>query len=195
MLVGGALVAVDGDALVDDVALEVVLLAEGLHHELLEVAGEEEEAVLVGEDDHVLGAAAVGGEVPHEGEEGGGVLADGGVARDDVHRGGAVEHRLDVESLKRGGQEADGGEFGRAAADPIPHGETGEPLLGDRGLIELGAGAGDGDVVLREIEAGGLERLGGFELAVAGFGGAAGFGDDDDEGFRELAERRRPART
>ncbi len=58
VLVGRALVAVDGDALVHDVALEVLLLAERLHDELLEVAREEEQPVLVGEDDHVLRAAA-----------------------------------------------------------------------------------------------------------------------------------------
>jgi hypothetical protein len=54
VLVGRALVAVDRDALVHDVALEVVLLAERLHDELLEVAREELEAVLVGQHDHVL---------------------------------------------------------------------------------------------------------------------------------------------
>jgi hypothetical protein len=114
-------------------------------------------------------------------------LADGGVARDDVHRGSAVEQGLDVEALERGGEETDGGEFGRATADPVPHGETGEPVLREGGLVELGAGACDGDEVLREIKARGLEGGGGLELAVAGFGGAAGFGDDDDEGFGELA--------
>ena len=75
VLVGRALVAVDGDALVDDAPLQVELLAEGLHHELLEVAREEQQAVLVGQDDHVLRAAAVGREIPHEGEERGRVLA------------------------------------------------------------------------------------------------------------------------
>ena len=74
VLVGGALVAVDGDALVDDVAVEVLLLAERLHDELLEVAGEEQEAVFVGEDDHVFLPLAVAGVVPHQRQQRGGVL-------------------------------------------------------------------------------------------------------------------------
>ncbi len=41
VLVGGAFVAVDGDALVDDFAFEVFFFAEGFHDELLEVSGEE----------------------------------------------------------------------------------------------------------------------------------------------------------
>ena len=189
VLIGGALVAVNGDALVHDVTLEVVFFADGFHHKLLEVTRKEEEAVFVREDDHVLGPATVGGVMPHEGEESGRVLADGRVAGDDVHRGGALEHRLDVEALKRGGEQTDGGEFRRAAADPIPHRKTGEPVLGNCGLVEFRTGAGDGDKVLGEIESGGLEGGGGFELAVAGLGGAAGFGDDDDEGFGELAAK------
>ena len=76
--------------------------------------------------------------------------------------------------------------FGGASADPVPHGETGEPAVLHGGDIELGIHAGDGDEMFRVIELGGGERGDGFEHAVAGFRGTAGFRDDDDEGFGEL---------
>jgi hypothetical protein len=41
VLVGGALVAVDGEALVHHATLQVEFLAERFHHELLEVTREE----------------------------------------------------------------------------------------------------------------------------------------------------------
>ena len=164
-----------------------MLLAEGLHDELLEITGEEKQAVLVGKHDHVLGAAAVRGEMPHQREEGGGILRGGRGARDDVHGGGAVEHGLDVEALEGGGQQADSAELGGAAADPVPHREAGEPALAQGGGVEFRAGAGDGDEVFRVVEAGGRKGGDGGEHAVAGLGGAAGLGDDDDEGLGELA--------
>ena len=135
--------------MVDDVALEIVFLAERLHDELLEVTGKQEQAVLVGEDDHVFGAAAIGGVEPHEREERGGVLADGGVARDDVHRGSAVEQGLDVEALERGGEETDGGEFGRATADPVP--KRKDAIFADTefgGPLRVG---GDGDELQHRV--------------------------------------------
>ena len=60
-------------------------------------------------------------------------------------------------------------------------------------LVELGAGAGDGDGVFAEVEAGGFAGGFGFEHAVAGFRGAAGFGNHHDQraveaGFGELGE-------
>ena len=66
---------------------------------------------------------------------------------------GAGEQGVDVDALERGGQEAHGGEFAGAAADPVPHGEAGEPALLVGDLVELGAGAGDRDGVLGEVEA------------------------------------------
>jgi hypothetical protein len=47
------------------------LLADRLHHELLKVAAEQEQPVLVRQDDHVLAALAAGGVVPHQGHQGG----------------------------------------------------------------------------------------------------------------------------
>ncbi len=182
VLVGGAFVAVYGDALVDDVAVEVELFAEGLHDELLEVLAEEDEAVLIGEDDHVFGAFALADVIPHEGEDHGGVLGGGEGAGFFVHGGGAGEELGNVDALEGGGEGADGAHDGGAAADPVPHGEAGEPVLGDGVFVELATEAGDGDGVAGEVEAGGAVSGFGFEHAVAGFFGAAGFGDDDGEG-------------
>ena len=186
VLVGGAFVAVNGDALIDDVAVEVELFAEGLHDELLEVFAEEDEAVLVGEDDHVFGAFALADVIPHEGEDHGGVLGGGERAGFFIHGGGASEELGDIDALEGGGEGADGAHDGGAAADPVPHGEAGEPVLGDGVFVELAAEAGDGDGVSGEVESGGAVGGFGFEHAVAGFFGAAGFGDDDGEGGSEF---------
>lgn len=186
VLVGGAFVAVDGDALVDDFAVEVEFFAEGLHDELLEVFAEENEAVLVGEDNHVFGAFALADVIPHEGEDHGGVLGGGEGAGFFVHGGGASEELRDVDALEGGGEGADGAHDGSAAADPVPHGEASEPVLGDGVFVEIAAKAGDGDGVAGEVEAGGAVSGFGFEHAVAGFFGAAGFGDDDGEGGGEF---------
>ncbi len=67
VLISGALVSVDRNSLVDDFPKQVLLLAEGLHHELLEVFGEKLEAVLVGKDDHVPASLPVGQVVPGKG--------------------------------------------------------------------------------------------------------------------------------
>src|ERR1035438_3227313 len=84
VLVGRALVAIDRDALADGAPLEVRPLAERLHHELLEVAGEELQAVLVGQHDHVLRAATSRREMPHEREERRRILPGDGPAGDGV---------------------------------------------------------------------------------------------------------------
>ncbi len=187
VLVGRALVAVDRDPLVHRAALAVEFLAEGLHHELLEVAGEEEQPVLVRKDDHVLGAASVRREMPHEGQQGGGIGRGHAPARKLVHRRGSREEGVDLDPLEGGGQEADRAEFARPASDPVPHGEAGEPALADRRGIELRSGAGDRHEVLRDLEAGGLERRGRLEHAVSGLGCSARFRDDDDQRLAEAA--------
>jgi hypothetical protein len=129
VLVGGALVAVDGEALPDLAALAIEALAEGLHDELLQVLREQDQAVGVGEDDHRLAAVAVGQLVPGEGEQGGRVFLQVGVAGGDVHGRGAAQEAAPVEAEQGGGEQADGGEHGGAAADPVPQGEAGEPAL------------------------------------------------------------------
>jgi hypothetical protein len=87
-------------------------------------------------------------------------------------------------------QEADRGRDRRTAADPIPHGETTEPSLGDRGTVEFGAFPRHRHGGGREIEA--RRREGGLHLehAVARFLGPARLRDHDDERGGQPAGKR-----
>ena len=69
VLVGRPLVAVDRDPLVHHAAVQVSLLPERLHDQLLQVAREEQKAVLVGKDHHVLRSASAARVVPGQREE------------------------------------------------------------------------------------------------------------------------------
>jgi len=104
VLVGGALVAVDRDALVYGAAVEVFLLAERLHDQLLQVAAEEREPVLVGQDHHVLRAPATARVVPGEREQRGRVAPGIARSRQVVHARGALEQAVHVDALQGGGQ-------------------------------------------------------------------------------------------
>ena len=53
VLVGGALVPVNGDALVHDLAVHVLFLAQGFHDELLQIFREQHQPVAVRQDHHV----------------------------------------------------------------------------------------------------------------------------------------------
>ena len=64
MLVGRALVAVNGNALVHHLAAAVVLLAEALHHQLLEITAEHLQPIAIGEHNHVALALAMAGHKP-----------------------------------------------------------------------------------------------------------------------------------
>ena len=75
-MVGGAFVAVDGEALMDSVAVEIEFLAQGLHDELLQVFGEEHQRVLVGKNHHVFLTLAIGAGIPGEGELHGGIVLE-----------------------------------------------------------------------------------------------------------------------
>ena len=168
------------------VAVEVEFLAERLHDELLEVFGEQDERVLVGQDDHVLFALAVARVVPGEGELHGGVGRQRPCLRVSTSIAAAPASRasmsmpcsaagtrptVDSTEVRPPTQSS----IGKRAMKPCCVGE----------LVELRAGAGDGDGVLAEVEAGGFPGGLGFEHAVAGFRGAAGFGDDEHEGVVE----------
>ena len=181
VLVGGALVAVDGDALVDLVAVEVEFLAEGFHDELLEVFGEQEQAVLVGQDDHVLERRAAAGVVPHEGE------------RAWTGCGGGSGWRVLSSMARAPARKASMSTPWRAAGTrpTTLMTEVRPPTQSDMGnrLSQPWAAASlssfePGPVTATAWcgnEAGAGEGGFGVEHAVAGFRGAAGLGDDDGE--------------
>ena len=104
MLVGGALVSVHGQSLVDHLSVQIQFLAQGLHDELLEVFGEEFEAVFVGENHHVLGSPTFPEEVPHERELCGGIVSGNGVSGGLIAGLGPGQQSLDVQALQGGGQ-------------------------------------------------------------------------------------------
>jgi hypothetical protein len=106
-------------------------------------------------------------------------------AGDVVHRGGAVEEAVDVEPLEGHGHEPDGGGDAGAAADPVPHREALQPVFLLGLLVELRAFAGDGHGVTGEVQGLFLERVAGFEHAVARLGRSAGLGDHQHEGALE----------
>jgi hypothetical protein len=58
MLAGRALVAVDGQPLLDAPPLQVELLAQRFHDQFLKIAAQEQQLVLIGSDHHVLAALA-----------------------------------------------------------------------------------------------------------------------------------------
>ena len=160
---------------------------------MLEVFREEDEAVFVRKDDHVFFTFAISFVMPGEGEKEGGIAGDVFAARFFVHDSSAAEDFVEIDALEGHGDEADGGKDRSAAADPVFHGEGGEEALFFGEVVELGAVSGDGDGVFGEVESGCLEGLFGFEHAIAGFGSAAGFGNDDresgGESVAELGER------
>ena len=149
----------------------------------MEVFGKQHERVLVRQHNHVFLALAVGRRVPGERELHGGIFRHVGFARFRVHRRGSGQQRIDVEALQGGRHQTDGGKHRRASADPVLHRETGEEPVLLSILVELGSAARDGGGVAAEIESGRFE--GGLRLqhSIAGFRGAAGLGNDEDQGL------------
>ena len=190
VLVGGPFVAIDSEALKNLATREVVLFADRLHDELLEVAGEEEETIFVGQHHHRLGATAFGEMMPCQRELSGRVARGVRLARELVHGFRTSEESIDVEALQSSGEEPNGAEFARAAAHPIPHREAGEPLLGASNFIELATFAGDRDRVGRKRKARLLPTQGGFNLAVPWFRRAARLRSHQDEGGAEALTKR-----
>ena len=64
MLVGGAFVAVDGNALVHHFTVAIEALAQRFHHQLLEITAEHLEAIAVRQNNHVALTLAATGHVP-----------------------------------------------------------------------------------------------------------------------------------
>ena len=175
----------------NDIAVEVELLAQRFHDKLLEIAAEEEQAVLVGQHDHVFLPLAAGGVVPHQGQERGGVAGRVVHAGGHVHGGGAFEHAVHVKPLEEARHETDGRHLAGPAADPVPHGESSEPTLLLGLLVELRSGAGHGDGMAGEVETLPGVGIGHDQHAVAGFRGRAALAHDDDQGFGKLVSQAR----
>src|SRR6059036_2165294 len=145
MLVRRTFVAINGEALVNDLSSYVTFLSEGFHDELLKIAGKELQSIFVGEHDHVFAAMAIGRVIPHERELGGGVGFDVALAGNFVTSRGASEQLVNVDALQRGWKQTNGGGFAGAATDPIPHWKSGEPFFFLGELVESAAPTSNGD--------------------------------------------------
>src|ERR1041384_4338575 len=66
MLIGRSLVAIDRDALMNNLAIEVFFFAQRFHRQLLQISAEEGQPIFVGEDHHVLLAMAISRIKPHQ---------------------------------------------------------------------------------------------------------------------------------
>ena len=178
MLVGRALVAIDADSLVDPLAVEVEPFAQRFHDELLKIAAKEQEPVLVGKDDHVLGPLPVGGQMPHEGQKRGRILGRVVLAGRRVHGRGSVQQSRHVQSLKQAGNQPDGGQLAGAPADPVPHREPRQPALLLNLLVQLRPRSRHGDGMAGEVQTLALVGRGDREHAVASLRRASALAHD-----------------
>ncbi len=112
-------------------------------------------------------------------------MAAGGL----VAGGGTGQQAVDVQTLERRGHKADCGKHAGAAADPVEHGEAGQPALPRGGAIQLRTGHGDGHGTLGEVQLLAAKRLGQQQHAVMRLWGAAALGGYDAERFVKPAGR------
>ena len=148
MLVRGPFISVHGDSLLDALAVQIELLSERFHHQLLQIAAEEQQAILVRKDHQVFLPFAVRRHVPHQRHQRGGIAPRFVNARGRVACRRSGEHAHNVDSLQRRGKQAHRGKLARPAANPIEHGNSRQPFFGRRQLVQVRTGHGDGDSVI-----------------------------------------------
>ncbi|MPM22535.1 hypothetical protein SDC9_68990 [bioreactor metagenome] len=191
--VGAAFVAEDVESLMDHLAVQVQLLAEAFHHQLLQIARQQHQPVGIGHDHHVAVALAVAGQIPHGAEHVGGIVAVIGIARPGIHAAGAVEEHPEVDPGQGRGQVADDAGFAGASADRFGHRKNLEPVGGFGMAVEFAAFHGDGAGVVGVVQ---LARpVGVFEHDQIVFGllSAAGFGDAELKRGFEVEQRQQIA--
>ena len=182
VLVGGALVAVDGQTLVHHLAIAVELLAEALHHQLLQVAAEHLQAVAVGQHHHVPLATPIPGPVPGGRQQGGGVVAQVTDAGGGIHGSGPGEERTDVAADQDPRKQAHGTGDAGAPPHPIEHVEAGQPIALLRLLIQAAAEHGHRHRLLHPAATGGLHGPAGLQHADVGLGGPPRLAHHDHQG-------------
>ena len=186
VLVSRTFVAVHGQALVHHLAVEIQLLAQRFHDELLEIFGKQFQPILVGQHHHVLCALAAASVEPHRRQQRRRVAARLGAARRLIAGARAGQHGVDVQPLQRGGQQAHGGKLARPAAHPVPHRETRQPAVLGRELIQLAACARHGHGVFAELQPRAFIRGPRLQHSVTRLLGAARFRDDHAEGAAQI---------
>ena len=89
MLIGGTFVSIHRDALMNHFSFQVLFFAKRLHHQLLQVAREQFQAVFVRQNHHIFLALAARLEIPTGGEQRGGIAHRVVAARERIHLPGA----------------------------------------------------------------------------------------------------------
>ena len=171
----------------DDLSIQVQFLAQRFHDELLEVLGEEFEAVFVGQHHHVFGAAAFSKEIPHQRELRGRIVTDDRIAGGFVAGLGAGEKPLNIQALQGSRQQSNCAQFASAPTHPVPHREGLDPAIGDGCFVQGAAFSRDGHCMSREAQTRPLVSGTCLDHSIAGFRGAAGLGDDQCQGLPQLA--------
>ena len=141
MLVGRPLVAVNGNALMDHVAIEIPLLAQRLHHELLEILAHEDETVFIRKHYHILRAFAIARGIPHQRDQHGDVLRNRQAPRLLVHGRRPCQKGININALQGCRDQPDSVHNGRAAPDPVLHGEAFDKSLTNRVGVHFAAHA------------------------------------------------------
>ena len=186
VLVGGAFVAVNGDTLMHLIAIEIELLAERFHDQLLQVFRHQAQRIFVRQDDHVLFAFAIAAVEPRKCEAHRGIVFDILLASLSIHGSGTREHCIDIDPLQRGRHKANRREHTGATTDPVFHREAGDESLRNCVLTQLRAFAGDGHGVFAKIEPRRLVSRLGLDHAIAGFGCATRFRNHQHKGIGEI---------
>ena len=100
--------------------------------------------------------------IPREGQPHGGIPSGVRLAGFLVHRGGAGQQLVNVDSLQGRRNQAYGGQHRGPAADPVFHRKPRDELVLRGELSELRALAGDGHGMFAEVQPGG--GVGGLRL-------------------------------
>ena len=157
------------------VAVAVETLAEGLHHQLLQIAAEHLETIAVGKHHHVALALAVAGNEPGRCHQRSRIATKIGHPRGFIHLGGTTQKLADIASDQCSWEQADGAGDAGPSADPVEHVEPLQPALLPGLDVELAVQHGDRDGLTRPLAAVGLDPVTGLFHAQVRFRRATGF--------------------
>ena len=135
--VGSTFVTEDIEPLADNVTVEVTLLAQTFHDQLLHIAREQNEAVGVGDDHHIFAAFAFPQHVPCTCQQVGRVVGQGFIPGQLIHSLSPLEQAFEIDTRCGGWDVADNGGLAGTAADGFSHGPYLKPLMGVGVGIEL----------------------------------------------------------
>ena len=125
------------------ITIAIEALAQGLHHQLLQVSTEHLQAIAIGEHHHVALALASPRAVPSCGHQSCRVAAHIMHTSGFVHLRSTCQEAADVRSDQSSRNQANSTGDAGASADPVEHVETLQPLFSNGLLVELAVSHGD----------------------------------------------------